>query len=353
MENEERISPVTDVSAPDHQKPKSKKGLVTVIIFLVFAGWFINDRDPSELKATPHLEILEKSSVNFYEKFKPNKIEAKIDLVFDENFTDDEKISMYRNIDLALSYLNPVLKNKRIGLRVFFSRNELSKDLLAGEKGSDRYEGLLEDLGPDGVFGNDPNCFSPSTVGITYSNLWDDTYIYILAKCAWEKNSDDEWDLLDPDVFAHELVHAAQESWFGPKSEFFYCFMPNWFVEGQAQFVSSRISTVDGQLNPYLFRKLWLGWEPNGKLEDDESYESKLGPYSDGAFAIEYLVGKYGWKKLEKLVENLDIRERGDCGDSYVHERFNFAFRQTYKQSLKTFYREVRPYIKWNKKELG
>ncbi len=78
MENEEQISPVTDVSAPNHQKPKSKKGLVTVIIFLVFAGWFINDRDPSELKATPHLEILEKSSVNFYENSNQTKSKQKL-----------------------------------------------------------------------------------------------------------------------------------------------------------------------------------------------------------------------------------------------------------------------------------
>ncbi len=352
MENEEQIALDVEEITPQPKTSSKKKWLIFVVL-IGLAAWFVNTQTSAVKSPTSYKTIIESASENFYEVFPRVAPESNVNLVIDSEILDDERISIYRNIDLAVSYLNPALKGQDFGIRVFFNTGTLRKDLLKYQEDEYWYSYLLEDLSEDGIFGSGSDCASESSVGITYSDYWEDSYIYILAKCAWEKNSNDEWELLDPDIFSHEIAHVAQDKWFGANSYYYNCYIPKWFSEGQAQFVSSRISSMTGELDPELFRKNWIDFEPNGMMSDDESYSAEYGPYSDGAFAVEYLVGKYGWHKLDKLIENLNIIETSNCNASDVHDRFSAAFKKTYKQSLASFYAEVKPYILWNVEKLN
>jgi hypothetical protein len=342
-----------DVLEVPVKKSYSKKNFLVIVLIVALASWMINTQTGSTKKIANFKNISALASQDFYNEFKPSKITSDLNLNFGSDITDDEKITIYRNLDLATSYLENTLKGKLIWIDIFFHKQELKKKLLEDVQYIDFDSGIEADVAEDGFFMENKNCDSVGSAGMTYSEYWPETSIFILTECAWEEKANEEWQLIDPDIFSHELTHAAQESWFGEFNSYSWCFVPKWFAEGQAQFVSSRISSIDGTLDVDHFRTAWLDYEPNGLLDDDVTYEADRGPYSDGAFAIEYLVGKYGWDKFAKLIKKLDIRETSQCDVYDINSRFSGAFKQTYKISLKAFYDEAKEYINWNVEKLG
>ncbi|MCX6402606.1 MAG: hypothetical protein NT032_01485 [Actinobacteria bacterium] len=272
-------------------------------------------------------------------------------MYLDESITAAEAIRLHENIDLAMQFLHEPLSTKTFDIRIFDDYESLKADMLDM---TPQYmvSSVNYDLSEEGVFGADPECEIGGSVGVTYGEGWIRPRIFILTECGWAKDSDGIYQLTDPDVIAHEITHVAQDSWFGTSYYTWSCFVPKWFTEGQAQFVSAQIATLDNNFDHRLFRSYWIYWGPDSKLEPDEDYESMYGPYSDGAFAIEYLVGKYGWESFDRLVTKLQVIPVYECGDSDVHERFAEAFKITYGISLASFYKQIEGYIDWNLSEL-
>jgi hypothetical protein len=351
MENEEQNAPEENIEIPA-QKPKSKMKLISALVVVSLGAWFVSNQMSTGTNLKDYASILASSSKNFYAEFQPGAITTELNINIGGDINDDEQILIYRNLDLATSYLGESLKEKTIWIDIFDDPQKLKVKLLKDIAVLGYESGLEEDVMPGGFFMDNLDCDSNGTIGMTYSDYWEDPAIVILANCGWEEKGNDEYQIYDTDVFSHELVHVSQEEWFGMDHTYSYCFVPKWYSEGQAQFVSSLISTIDGTLDPKYFRTAWLDYLPDGNLTDDESYESDQGPYSDGAFAMEYLVGVYGWDMLAKLVDNLNIVKTSECEESDVDSRFSAAFEKTFNITLEKFYADVKPYIKWNIEKL-
>ena len=351
MENEEQIAFEENTESPA-PKAKSKKKIFSVFVLLVIGAWYFSTQATSGTRPQNYAAIVESASDNFYAEFQPGAINTELNLNIGGDINDDEQILIYRNLDLATSYLGGALDGKTIWIDIFDDPLKLKAKLLKDIEVLDNGSGLEADVMPDGFFMDNLNCDSNGSIGMTYSEYWDDPAIFILANCGWEEKKNGEYQIYDPDVISHELVHVAQEEWFGMDHTYSYCFVPKWYSEGQAQFVSALISTLDGTLDPKYFRSAWLDYLPDGNLTDDESYDSDQGPYSDGAFAIEYLVGVYGWDMLAKLIDNLNIVKTSECEASDVEERFSQAFEKTFTITLEKFYADVKPYINWNVEKL-
>ena len=355
MENQENFEQIFVDEQDMQEEPDKKSTWPKKIIVLTLVGLLVfsisNSSNSKTNSVDEYKSIIARSKTDFFENFSAGQVYSNVNIYFDETILPEERIRVQKNIDLALEYMHVPLSAKTVDLRIFDDYDALEKDMFENIP-----DGMIEtvtyDLSPKGVFGNNPKCDVPGSVGATYDEGWIRPRIFILTECGWEQDENDVWQLTDPDVVAHELAHVAQDGWFNSDFYTWSCFVPKWFSEGQPQFVSAQIATLDSDFDYKYFRSLWIYWEPDGNVEEDEDYESSFGPYSDGAFAFEYLVGKYGWKKIETLVTKLNIFPVYECGTKDIHERFKKAFKTTYGISLSRFYEDVKPYIKWNIKNL-
>lgn len=355
MENEEQ-SP-SDNLEPEIGTQKPKRRFVSWIVAFALIAWFFNSNVSNEKISSnsnsnsEYESIISQSKLNFFDKFESGPINSNAIVYLDETITESESVRIYENIDLAMEYLHVPLTAKTFDIRIFDDFEALKKDMLNMTPAS-VFDSVKDDLSPKGVFGLNKDCEVEGSVGVAYDEGWFRPRIFILTECSWQEQSDGTWLLMDPEVIAHEISHVAQNYWFG--SDFFTwsCFVPNWFTEGQPQFISAQIASLEGEFDYELFRKSWVYWDPDGNVKPHEDYESEYGQYSDGAFAIEYLVGKYGWEKIDLLVTKLNIAPVYECETSDIHERFSSAFKLTYGISLDKFYDEVADYILWNLDDL-
>ncbi len=355
MENEEQMSIDQEVSVLEVKKPKRK--WLRWIVALILITWFLNSnsssgKDPADSDSySEYQSIVDQSKTNFFDAFTPGEINSNAVVYLDETITEDESVRIYKNIDLAMEYLHVPLTAKTFDIRIFDDYEALKKDMLYQTPASVK-DSVLEELSDEGIFGLNKDCEWSGSVGVTYDEGWFRPRIFILTECSWEEQPDGSWLLMDPEVIAHEIAHVAQNYWFGSDFYTWSCFVPNWFTEGQPQFISAQIATLEKEFDYELFRESWVYWDPDTKLKPHEDYESEYGQYSDGAFAVEYLVGKYGWEKIETLVAKLNIFPVSSCETSDIHDRFASAFKITYGVSLERFYREIEDYIRWNLDEM-
>lgn len=334
---------------------KSSKNWLSWLVVISLVVWFFNSTSEEikseEVDGNKYSKIIDQSVTNFFEEFDSGEIYSNAIVYLDKTITASESVRIQENIDLALEYLHQPLSTTTFDIRIFDDYETLKADMLSMTPSSMK-SSVAEELSNDGVFGENKDCEMPGSVGITYDEGWFRPRIFILTECAWEEDSSGNWLLTDPEVIAHEIAHVAQNNWYGSSFYTWSCFVPKWMTEGQAQFVSAQLASIEKGFDYKHFRKSWMYWDPNGKVEPDEDYESKYGAYSDGAFAYEYLIGKYGWDKFETLVSKMNIFPKYQCETSDIHERFATAFKTTYGYSLAKFYKEVEDYISWNMEEL-
>lgn len=354
MENEPLDNLENDLMS-DEDKKEPRKKLLSWIVFFGFVVLLFsstnNSSNPATTENAKFEHIIEQSTTNFFKEFDSGPIYSNAIVYLDETITPSESVRIYENIELALAYLHEPLSTTTFDLRIFDDYEALKSDMLKFTPVS-MQDAVEDDLSKDGIFGSNSNCRIPGSVGVTYDEGWFRPRIFILTECGWMQDAEDNWKLTDPEVIAHEIAHVAQNNWY--KSTFYTwsCFVPRWMTEGQAQFISAQLASVGKGFEYKKFRKAWMYWSPNAKLAPDENYDSDYGPYSDGAFAFEYLIGKFGWDYFETLVSKLNISYKDKCGTAEIHERFARAFKEAYGYSLTKFYREVSDYISWNISEL-
>lgn len=358
MNNEEVELQETADSSQDASQAVAKKSGKKWVIWVIVAAlvlWFFNstsnDISDNEIADDKYSKIADQAVTNFFQEFDSGEIYSNAIVYLDETITATESVRIQENIDLALQYLHEPLSTTTFDIRIFDDYQALKKDMLNMTPVSMK-SSVNEELSSDGVFGENKDCEIPGSVGITYDEGWFRPRIFILTECAWEEDDSGNWLLTDPEVIAHEIAHVAQNDWYGSSFYTWACFVPKWMTEGQAQFVSAQLASLGKGFDYKHFRKSWMYWDPNGKVEPDEDYESKYGAYSDGAFAFEYLIGKYGWDKFETLVSKMNIYPNYKCETADIHKRLASAFKVTYGYSLKKFYAEVEDYISWNMAEL-
>jgi hypothetical protein len=337
------------------EKHPVRKFLWSLAIFCLIVALNIDRGQTPETVAPVEIQnryenISAYATTSFMKNFEMQPINTNVEYFIDPEINDDEKIMIYRNVDQALKFLGSEFRTKDLFVYVFSSRNWGRSQLTDIATDENMKSWINEDFDIGGQFEQkDCDVDYPTSAGLAYV-YWGDPVIAIDASCGFTTELSGERVFAHPELITHEITHAAQETWFGENFANRDCFMPRWFSEGQAEFVSVQTATTQGELDPEKFRMKWLDYQPNTVLTDDESFEQddSQGPYSDGAFAIEYLVGKHGWKKMEQFMALLVKNSTDVCTPDTGMTIFSPAFKSVYKQSISDFYDEVRSYISWN-----
>jgi hypothetical protein len=208
-----------------------------------------------------------------------------------------------------------------------------------GANSSGTYNASLEFQ--DGAFFDQKPCSSKDAIGM-FLDYWDTPLIVISIECGWSDGSSQKYQKGFSTTVIHELSHFLQANWDSYEQN--SCRLPLWFSEGQANFIASSMSTKKGLPIFRAARNSYIDYDLNGKLHDNEFKSSDIGEYSDGALAIEYLVGTYGWQSVRDVENALAKMSPSLCSKVDAISYFNKAFLQTYGMNLEKFYEVYRKY---------
>jgi hypothetical protein len=255
-----------------------------------------------------------------------------------------------RNIELFYSKYENKLADLQINIIIFKNPSWAKKKIETLYASEEDLNLITNDFGNGNFFTKNSCKNSNSLYG--YALSMSKPLIVISAQCTSpELLNDSEQAPIQLSVITHELTHVVQDAISEDEEN---CFLPNWFIEGQAQAISSVISIYEGENYQKEIRADWFNWNPSGRLDDNENYVSPGsdkgdgGVYSDGSLAIEYLVARSGWKKMEKVMVLSSQLAGGKCGSLGKMSYFKGAFRIVYNQEFQDFQNEVNKYLHWS-----
>ncbi|MFZ9308973.1 MAG: hypothetical protein ACO24W_02105 [Candidatus Nanopelagicales bacterium] len=208
-----------------------------------------------------------------------------------------------------------------------------------GANSSGTYNASLEFQ--DGAFFDQKSCSSKDAIGI-FLDYWDIPLIVVSVECGWSDGTSQKYQKGFSTTVIHELAHFLQSNWDSYEQN--SCRLPLWFSEGQASFIASSMSKKNGSYIFQAARNTYISYDLNGRLQDNEFESSDVGEYSDGALAIEYLVGTYGWQSVRDVENALAKMSPSLCSKVDAISYFNRAFLQTYGMNLEKFYEVYRKY---------
>lgn len=193
----------------------------------------------------------------------------------------------------------------------------------------------------DGGFFDQDGCDSESSIGMFFNHK-QSPLIVISIECSWSDGKSQKLSKGYNTTVIHELVHFLQANW--PEYELNRCELPLWFTEGQASFIATALTLKNDMPVFERARNDYLYYEMNGKLRDNEMISENIGEYGDGALAIEYLTGTYGWQKVRLLEQTAAKSSPNFCSKVTAMKHFASTFHDVFGKSLPAFYKDYKRY---------
>ena len=253
------------------------------------------------------------------------------------------------NVNLFYDRFAEQLKDFDTQIIIFSDPDWAKKKIEKIYAGQDDLNLIINDFG-NGNFFDKKSCNDTNSL-YGYAMKLSKPLIVISAQCTSLKILEDEEKApIQLSIISHELVHVAQSKISENDGN---CYLPNWFIEGQAQAISSIVSSYKGKNYQSQIRSDWFNYNPSGRLDDNEKYVSPGsdkgdgGVYSDGSLAIEYLVARSGWDKMKKMMTLASGISGGKCGTLGKMTYFKESFRVVYNQEFQDFQNEVNKYLRW------
>ena len=253
------------------------------------------------------------------------------------------------NVNLFYDSFAEQLKDFDTQIIIFSDPDWAKKKIEKLYAGQDDLNLITNDFGNGNFFDKKTCKDSNSLYG--YAMKLSKPLIVISTQCTSLKILEDEENApIQLSIISHELAHVAQSK---ISENDHNCYLPNWFIEGQAQAISSIVTTYKGKNYQSQIRSDWFNYNPSGRLDDNENYVSPGsdkgdgGVYSDGSLAIEYLVARSGWEKMKKMMTLASGISGGKCGTLGKMSYFKESFRVVYNQEFQDFQNEVNKYLRW------
>ncbi|MDG1266667.1 MAG: thermonuclease family protein, partial [Ilumatobacter sp.] len=146
----------------------------------------------------------------------------------------------------------------------------------------------------------------------------------------------------------HEVMHIAQFELTGMCAD-----IPQWFAEGQAEFVGWNLAVADGQqryddarsfaINPERL----AGYQALNGLADLNDYTDDGLEYRIGALAVELLVAEHGWDATTDVLSRLNRKTVGCGSPDPTYTKFANSFATTFGYTIDEFSDRVWTYAAW------
>ena len=176
---------------------------------------------------------------------------------------------------------------------------------------------------------------------------FDDSVVVVDVRSSCNWTSDNYFDNSEA-IIGHEVTHIAQFELTGMCAD-----IPQWFAEGQAEFVGWNLAVADGQqlyndardfvINPERL----AGYQALNGLEDLTDYTESGLEYKIGALAVELLVAEHGWDATTEVISKLNRKTVGCGSPDPTFNKFSDSFATTFGYTIDEFSDRVWTYAAW------
>ena len=255
-----------------------------------------------------------------------------------------------RSLDEQVEYVTPYLN------RYFDDADELVIVGLMSPSGGEQIvldefddaplfaESVVDSIYDDGYGQSTDGCTGIG--GFALTDFEDSVVVVdVRASCNW--TSENYFDNSET-IIGHEVMHIAQYELKGMCAD-----VPQWFTEGQAEFVGWNLAVADGrQLYDdarafAITPESLVGYQTLDGLADLTGYTEDSLEYKIGALAVELLVAEHGWDATTEVMSRLNRKTVGCGSPDPTFNKFSDSFATTFGYTIDDFSDRVWTYAAW------
>lgn len=306
-------------------------------------------RPEPEVTAEPietFAEVADVARQAFFNDLAPQQPTTNVVLRVESDAPDIAEQSLDEQIEYVMPYLNRYFADEDnlviVGLMSPSGGEQIVLDEF--EDAPVFAESVADSIYSDGYGQSTDGCTGIG--GFAFTDFEDSVVVVdIQASCNW--TSDNYLDNSES-IIGHEVMHISQYELSGMCAD-----IPQWFAEGQAEFVGWNLAVADGQqlyedarafaINPENL----AGFETLDGLADFNDYTEDGLEYRIGGLAVELLVAEHGWDATTEVLSRLNRKTEGCGSPDPTFTEFADSFATTFGYTIDDFSDRVWMYAAW------